>query len=86
MRGIAFVLVIALLTLPAHARGPRLSAADDAGCPDKVDASAKPPVRVRGTAPVRDTVRPRPTVHGDVGETNRLQSPRWHSFLPGMIR
>lgn len=85
MRGIAIVLVIAALALPAHARGPRLSAAD-ADCPDKVDASAKPVARVHGTAPVRDPARSKPTVHGDVGDSNRLQSPRWHSFLPGMIR
>lgn len=29
-------------------------------------------------------VKPRPSVHGDV--PTRMQSPRWHSFLPGMFR
>ena len=28
--------------------------------------------------------KPRPSVHGDA--PSRLQSPRWHSFLPGMFR
>ena len=85
MRAIAISLVIAVLALPAYARGPRFSAGDT-DCPDKVDAPAKQPVRLRATAPVRDSARPRPTVHGDAAEPQRLQSTRWHSFLPGMIR
>ena len=28
--------------------------------------------------------KPRPSVHGDAPA--RMQSPRWHSFLPGMFR
>ena len=85
MRGIAAFLIIAVLALPAQATGTRLSAAD-ASCPDKVDASSKPAVRARATAPVRDAGRAKSSVHGDVGDSTRPQSPRWHSFLPGMIR
>lgn len=85
MRGIAAVLIVAAVTLPAQARGPRLSAAD-ADCPDKVATSAKAVAPTRASSPVRDTQRTKPTVHGDVADPARLHSPRWHSFLPGMIR
>ena len=85
MRAIAISLVIAVLALPAHARGARFSAGDTE-CPDKIDAPAKPPARLRAVPATRDSARPPPTVHGDAAEPQRLQSPRWHSFLPGMIR
>ncbi|MGH8082721.1 MAG: hypothetical protein ACREP7_19245 [Lysobacter sp.] len=41
----------------------------------------------RGTAPAtaRDT-KAKPSMHSDSDNANRLQSPRWHNFLPGMFR
>ncbi|MFK3647210.1 hypothetical protein ACI2IY_02085 [Lysobacter enzymogenes] len=33
----------------------------------------------------RDT-KAKPSVHSDSDSGNRLQSPRWHNFLPGMFR
>ncbi|WP_168356438.1 hypothetical protein [Lysobacter enzymogenes] len=40
-----------------------------------------------GGAPqtARDT-KAKPSVHSDSDPGNRLQSPRWHNFLPGMFR
>ena len=51
------------------------------------DATArKPSTAVRADArPARET-KARPSVHGDAPTGGRLQSPRWHSFLPGMFR
>lgn len=81
MRAIAACLLLAFVLLPhAHARGVRLSAAD--ACPEK----AKAAVPAKATPAARDA-RPRPTEHGDSDTGSRLNaSPRWHSFLPGMIR
>ncbi|MEH6420765.1 hypothetical protein [Pseudomonas sp. CGJS7] len=41
----------------------------------------------RGNAPptARDT-KAKPSVHSDSESNNRMQSPRWHNFLPGMFR
>lgn len=83
MRTLALSLVIALLALPAQARGVRLSAADT--CPDKATASAKSAAPARAAAPARDEARPRATVHGDI-DVGPRRSPRWHSFMPGMFR
>ena len=72
-----------------------LSAADSANCPadlaaakadavDKQDEATVPGTSKPATAPVRS----QPSVRGsDATATgNRLQAPRWHSFLPGMFR
>ena len=50
------------------------------------DAPARPQSR-GGNAPqtARDT-KAKPSVHSDSDGGNRLQSPRWHNFLPGMFR
>lgn len=35
----------------------------------------------------RDGKTPKqPSMHSDSDNSNRLQSPRWHNFLPGMFR
>ena len=41
-----------------------------------------------GQGSFRQLVEPaRPSVHSDAGSSaGRMQSPRWHSFLPGMFR
>ena len=50
------------------------------------DAPARPQAP-GGNPPqtARDT-KAKPTVHSDSDGGNRLQSPRWHNFLPGMFR
>jgi len=71
----------------------RLSAADSGGCPSEV-AAAKAQADEKGeTAALpaarssSSPVRSKPTVRGaDAVPGNRLQAPRWHSFLPGMFR
>ncbi|MGO1072137.1 hypothetical protein [Lysobacter sp. CA199] len=41
----------------------------------------------RGAPPptARDT-KAKPSMHSDSESNNRMQSPRWHNFLPGMFR
>ncbi len=72
----------------------RLSAGDAGGCPAdlaaaKAAAEDKPSEdATRLVKPSPAPVRAKPTVRG--GDTaspgNRLNAPRWHSFLPGMFR
>ncbi|MFP7723046.1 hypothetical protein [Lysobacter sp. A3-1-A15] len=45
-------------------------------------ASTATPADVR---PARES-KALPSVHGDAPTNGRLQSPRWHSYLPGMFR
>lgn len=70
----------------AMAREVRLSGPGGESCTDSVkgDKDAAEPAK-RKSAPVRET-RIKPSVHSDAGAVGRLQSPRWHSFLPGMFR
>ena len=49
------------------------------------DAAARPSSRNAAPATARDT-KAKPSVHSDSESNNRLQSPRWHNFLPGMFR
>lgn len=76
-------LLIALASTVVAARELKLSTANSGSCPDSI-AAGKEPVRnnARATAPVRES-KAKPSVHSDVGSR---QSPRWHSFLPGMFR
>ena len=71
----------------------RLSAADSGGCPSEVAAAkAEAGEKVEkatlpASRPSTSPVRSKPTVRGtDAAPGNRLQAPRWHSFLPGMFR
>lgn len=58
-------------------------------CSDNAASRKDTAVRATGrnAAPptARDT-KAKPSVHSDSDGTNRLQSPRWHNFLPGMFR
>ncbi len=54
---------------------------------DASDATTrKPSTAVREDARPAREAKARPSVHGDAPTGGRLQSPRWHSFLPGMFR
>lgn len=85
MLRICFCLLIALASASVAAREVKLS--PNESCPesasqkkDTVRASNRPAV-----APTRTDPKAKPTVHSDANN-GRLQSPRWHSFLPGMFR
>ncbi|UJB20045.1 MULTISPECIES: hypothetical protein [Lysobacter] len=49
------------------------------------DTAARSTGRNTAPATARDT-KAKPSMHSDSDNTNRLQSPRWHNFLPGMFR
>lgn len=79
----------------ATARGIERLSAGATGCPAEVAAAKaeagaeKPEAAQAGTAKPESTpVLGKSTVRGNdpAGTGNRLQAPRWHSFLPGMFR
>ncbi|WP_187471147.1 hypothetical protein [Luteimonas viscosa] len=81
-------LLLACAALPAAGREPALMDANggSAGCPvtdAEADASAVPAGDKRAVAPAR--ARPAPARRTGESEAT-TRPPRWHSFLPGMIR
>ncbi len=91
MLRICLCLMIVLVAAPGVAREVKLSSPNGGGCPDSApsvaetkQAAAQP--RASRSKPAPDETRAKPTVHGDAAPSGRLQSPRWHSFLPGMVR
>ncbi len=81
--------LLAFATLPAAARQPAMMDANGGGastCPLSPESDAetdpvRPDKRTTAPAPARNT----PARRG--GETEAAtRPPRWHSFLPGMIR
>lgn len=80
-------LLIAFASATVAAREIKLSDANSGSCPENmVVASSKDQARAapRSPAPVRES-KAKPGIPSDVGNS-RQQSPRWHSFLPGMFR
>ncbi len=86
MLRIALCLLIALTSAGVAARDVKMSSPNSGSCPDSL-ADKEEPARasVRKTPPARET-KAKPTVANDAVGNGRLQSPRWHSFLPGMFR
>lgn len=87
MRRTVVCLLIAIASTSVAAREAKLSAADGGSCPNQdtrlttgrsADHDAATP------APARETKATTPG--GDEEAGPRLQSPRWHRFLPGMFR
>jgi hypothetical protein len=82
-----FVLCIALLLVSTAvaARDSGVGAAIDETCAEKQAAEKSATARAtRNRVPARET-KAKSTSNGDL-PSGRLQSPRWHSFLPGMFR
>ncbi|MEI2453889.1 hypothetical protein ABU614_10835 [Lysobacter firmicutimachus] len=63
---------------------PNDACSSNASAPRK-DTAARPGGRTAPPPTARDT-KAKPSVHSDSESNNRLQSPRWHNFLPGMFR
>ena len=79
----------------ASARDIARLSAGSTGCPADVAAARaeagdeRPDETLSRTAkPAATPVQGKPSVRGAdaAGTANRLQAPRWHSFLPGMFR
>jgi hypothetical protein len=85
---ICLCLLIIAATAPVIAREAKLSSANSGSCPEQHTAGHKKEAvqsATRAVVPERET-KAKPTVHSDADTGGRLQSPRWHSFLPGMVR
>lgn len=85
MLRICLCLLIALTSASVAARDIKMSSANGGSCPDSVADKQPASGSVRKAPPARET-RANPGVNSDSAGNGRLQSPRWHSFLPGMFR
>lgn len=86
MYRICLCLLICFASAAVTARDFKMSSANSGSCPDSVAEKAAAPASARkAPVPARET-RAKPSVHGDAIGNGRLQSPRWHSYLPGMFR
>ncbi|MDI9238658.1 hypothetical protein QLQ15_06985 [Lysobacter sp. LF1] len=82
---ICLCLLIVVASSTVAAREIKLSSANSGSCPESAALVRETPrATPHATAPQREA-KARPTVHGDATGP-RMQSPRWHSFLPGMFR
>ena len=79
-------LLLALASAAVAARDIKLSSANGGSCPDSVVDKGPATASTRKAPPPARETRAKPSVHGDAIGNGRLQSPRWHSFLPGMFR
>lgn len=83
---ICLCLLIVVASSTVAAREIKLSSANSGSCPEATSlARENTRATPRASAPAREA-KARPTVHSDAGTSTRMQSPRWHSFLPGMFR
>ena len=85
MLRICLCLALMMATAGAAAREVKMSSAGSGACPDK-QASEKDDARNNLAPRVAPAARGTPKATPGVNGSGRLQSPRWHSFLPGMIR
>ena len=79
----SLLLLLVLASATVAARDVKHADANGA-CSNQVEdrtVIAESPRYPSATRPAKS----RPSVHGDA-PTSRMQSPRWHSFLPGMFR
>lgn len=87
MLRICLCLLILAASSSVVAREAMHNSPGSSSCPDKngAEKAAAPATSTPRTAPAQPA-KGKPSVHGDAPSGVRLQSPRWHSFLPGMIR
>jgi hypothetical protein len=87
MRRIVVCLLIALASASVAARESKLSDAEGGSCRGAQSTTTRAPDRDGAVlpAPVKKAKPVMPNTGGG-GDDVRLQSPRWHRFLPGMFR
>ncbi len=78
-------LLIAFASAGVAARDFKVSSANGGGCADSV-ADKEPAASARKAPSSAHEPRNKPAVHVDAIGNSRTQSPRWHSYLPGMFR
>ena len=83
---ICLCLLIVVASSTSAAREIKLSSANSGSCPEESSiAREQSRATQRATPPAREA-KAKPSMHSDAGSSGRMQSPRWHSFLPGMFR
>lgn len=84
---LCLLLAMGTMTTAAGAREARYAAADSPSCQEEHhDQPASSPARPAPSAAGGAPSSIEPSLHSDTLRGGRLQSPRWHSFLPGMFR
>jgi hypothetical protein len=88
MRRIVVCLLIAFASTAVAARESKLSDADGGGCPSHDARQTTTRTIDRDAATPAPVTKSKASTHGGGGDDvgGRLQSPRWHRFLPGMFR
>jgi hypothetical protein len=82
---LCLLLALATLTTAASAREAKFAAPDSPSCQEAHhDEPTSSPAPAANPAPSTPSIKP--SMHSDTVRGGRLQSPRWHSFLPGMFR
>ena len=79
----SLLLLLAMASATVAARDVKHADANGA-CSSQAEERATTAESPRYPSATKPT-KPRPSVHGDA-PASRMQSPRWHSFLPGMFR
>jgi hypothetical protein len=82
---ICLCLLIAVASAGVAARDIKMSSANSGSCPESMVDKDQPARASTRKVPPRET-RAKQTEHSDSIGNGRMQSPRWHSFLPGMFR
>ncbi len=89
MLRICLCLLIVVASTTVAAREIKLSSPNGGSCPDAAAAMEREPATrtaTRTSAPAPAVKSSKPVLHSDATNSGRMQSPRWHSFLPGMFR
>lgn len=82
---LCLLMALAMVATGASAREARYASPDSPSCQeDHHDQPAASPAPA--AAPAASTPSIKPSLHSDAIRGGRLQTPRWHSFLPGMFR
>lgn len=86
MLRICLCLLLAVASTSVAAREVKLSAPGGESCDEQAHGKQAERSGVAAPVPSARETKVKPSVHSDAGPAGRLQSPRWHSFLPGMFR
>ena len=89
MLRICLCLLIVVASTTVAAREIKFSSPNSGSCPDAAAAMEREPAArpaTRAVSPTPAVKSSKPVLHSDATSSGRMQSPRWHSFLPGMVR
>lgn len=86
MMRIALFVLFVLMSASVFAREIKLSSPDGGGgCANAAASDVDAPRAGKASAVPPKPASAKPVIHSDA-PAPRMQSPRWHSYLPGMFR